>query len=242
MTSTTVPAPAAPPSSTPTENQPIRIGVLALQGAFIEHVHLLERVAQHLSVPLSFPLIRTAADLDPKSLHGLVIPGGESTAIALVAERSGCLDALRTYVRARPTWGTCAGLILLSQSATHAKQGGQQLLGALDVSVDRNAFGRQAESFMAPLHIKGITDTALDGTHVPLEGVFIRAPVVTTLGDHVDVIGTVTGPKGDERIVAVRQGHLLGTSFHPELTQDTRVHKYFVDMVLKHVQAAGDSS
>ncbi|KAI9218286.1 putative glutamine amidotransferase subunit pdxT [Blastocladiella britannica] len=217
-----------------TASNPLHIGVLALQGAFIEHIHMLERVAREQGLHLTISEVRTAAQLDPTTLHGLVLPGGESTAMALVAERSGCLDQLRAYVHAVPVWGTCAGMILLSTAAEHTKEGGQKLLGALDVTVDRNAFGRQADSFIGPLSIAGITT---DTDSKPFSGVFIRAPVVTRVGDGVTVLGTVQHDNRDhgavgERVVAVQQGtRILGTSFHPELTADVRVHAYFVAMV-----------
>ncbi|KAI9190078.1 Senecionine N-oxygenase [Blastocladiella emersonii ATCC 22665] len=212
--------------TTTTTTSPLRIGVLALQGAFIEHIHMLERVGRDAGLALEVFPVKTTAQLEDPTLHGLVMPGGESTAIALVAERSGCLDALRNYVQTRPTWGTCAGMILLSKTASATKQGGQTLLGALDITVERNAFGKQADSFVGPLEIEGIADGA-----APFSGVFIRAPVVSHVGESVAVIGRVKGPDGADRVVAVHQGHLLGTSFHPELTPDTRVHKYFVDLV-----------
>ncbi|KAJ3375838.1 hypothetical protein GGF31_003043 [Allomyces arbusculus] len=223
----TTPAPTTTTANNTT--RPLRIGVLGrhrLQGAYTEHLYMLQRLGQ--TVPLEARIVKTAAELDPAQIDALIIPGGESTAMALVAERSGCLDALREFVHKQPTWGTCAGMILLSTTATQTKQGGQNLLGALDITVQRNAFGKQTESFIAPLAIDGVAPA-----DQPFEGIFIRAPIVEVAGPHVQVIGKVDGDHGlqhGERIVAVRQGHLLGTSFHPELTKDLRVHAYFVQM------------
>jgi 5'-phosphate synthase pdxT subunit len=189
----------------------LRIGVLALQGAFIEHQKALGQLgAQTIQVRLPEQLA---------GLDGLVIPGGESTTIGKLATDYGLIDPLRDFAREKPTWGTCAGLIFLAKNIGIDSQ---PILGLMDVRVNRNAFGGQRDSFETDLHIQGIED---DDT--PFHAVFIRAPIVQEVDDHVQVLAQIeNGP-----VVAVRQAHLLGTSFHPELTDDLRVHRYFYDMV-----------
>ena len=193
------------------------IGVLALQGAFAEHIKMLEaagattrevRKPEHL------------ADLD-----GLVMPGGESTSMGLTAERWGLVEPLRAWVRdGRPTWGTCAGMILLAERADGQKSGGQPLIGGLDVTVSRNYFGRQVNSF----------ETLLDAPCLgpePTPAVFIRAPAIVEMGPDVAYLATVPGKGGEPVTVAVRQGSLLATAFHPELTDDLRWHRYFLTLL-----------
>ena len=192
------------------------IGVLALQGAFREHADLLRRLgADAVEVRKPEQLAR---------LDGSIIPGGESTTMGLVAERWGLVEPLRTWVQAgRPTWGTCASMILLAERATGQKQGGQPLLGGLDVTVNRNYFGRQAASF----------EVALESPQVPggpFRAVFIRAPAIVETGPGVASLAEVVG-HGEKVVVAVRQGNLLATAFHPELTDDPRRHQLFLEMV-----------
>ncbi len=151
-------------------------------------------------------------------LDGLIIPGGESTAIGKLLVSYQLLEPLKQLISSgRPVWGTCAGLILLAKDIGGLQQ---PLLGALDVTVRRNAFGRQLDSFETDIPMPEVADQ-------PLHAVFIRAPLVESVGDGVQVLGTLD----DGTIVAVRQGNLLGTSFHPELTGDSRFHLYFLDMV-----------
>lgn len=189
-----------------------RIGVLALQGAFIEHQHILERLGA------SVTQVRLPHDLD--DLDGLVIPGGESTTIGKLATMYGLIEPLRDFARTRPTWGTCAGLIFLANDlGAHS----QPILGVLDAQVNRNAFGRQVDSFEVELAFAGLAGAE------PFHAVFIRAPRVEAVGSEVAVLARLA----DGGIVAVRQAHLLGTAFHPELTNDWRVHQYFYDMVSK---------
>jgi pyridoxal 5'-phosphate synthase pdxT subunit len=192
------------------------IGVLALQGAFLEHESMLRRLgAQTVQVRKPEQL----AELD-----GLIIPGGESTTMGLVAERWGLVEPLKVWVRSgKPTWGTCAGMILLAARAIGQKDGGQPLIGGLDVTVNRNYFGRQNESFETFLQAPVLGDA-------PIRAVFIRAPAVVEVGAGVDVLATVTG-RGEEVVAAVRQGKILATAFHPELTDDPRWHAYFLEMV-----------
>jgi len=194
----------------------LKIGVLALQGAFIEHVAMLRRLGVD-AVEVRKP--EQLADLD-----GLIIPGGESTTMGLVAERWGLVQPLRDWVKAgRPTWGTCAGMILLAERAEGQKQGGQPLVGGLDITVNRNYFGRQVDSFETDLQVPLWGD-------VPFHAIFIRAPAIVALGPTVELLATVTTQTGDTVIAAARQQHLLATAFHPELTNDLRWHAFFVEM------------
>ncbi|MFE9819417.1 pyridoxal 5'-phosphate synthase glutaminase subunit PdxT [Streptomyces sp. NBC_00236] len=187
------------------------IGVLALQGDVREHLIALAS-ADALARPVRRP--EELAEVD-----GLVIPGGESTTMSKLAALFGMLEPLRERVRAgMPVYGTCAGMILLADKILDPRSG-QETLGGIDMIVRRNAFGRQNESFEAAVEVAGI-----DGG--PVEGVFIRAPWVESVGAQAKVVAEHGG-----HIVAVRQGNALATSFHPELTGDHRVHAYFVDMV-----------
>ncbi len=193
------------------------IGVLALQGAFREHIHMLER----LGVPAQE--VRKPGHLE--GLAGLIIPGGESTTMGIVAERWGLVTPLRRWVReGRPTWGTCAGMILLAQQVAGQKEGGQPVIGGLDIAVNRNYFGRQVDSFEADLSVPELGAP-------PVRAVFIRAPAVTAVGPGVEVLATLPGQEGRPVIVAVRQGAILATAFHPELTDDLRWHRLFLQMV-----------
>lgn len=270
----------------------VTVGVLALQGAFIEHITLLHQAAkqiqqqqqQHLALASDHVLpARTGNGIDPTQAHfhflevrteeqlqscdALIIPGGESTSISLIAERCGLLEPLRQYVKVarRPVWGTCAGLILLAESANKSKETGQELIGGLDVRVHRNYFGRQVESFEADLDMPFLEDG-------PFHSVFIRAPVVEKVlsaakavdkadekGDTVlapprqgtdapvEILGRLPGRARairdktttaeelgeDGDIVAVRQGNVFGTAFHPELTGDDRIHAWWLKEVLR---------
>lgn len=195
----------------------VTIGVLALQGAFAEHIKMLGQLG------VAARQVRKPEEL--AGLDGLIIPGGESTAMALVAERWGLVQPLKDWVSAgKPTWGTCAGMILLSDRATGQKQGGQALIGGLDVTVNRNYFGRQIDSFEADISVPALGDA-------PVHAVFIRAPAITETGAGVDVLATMTDSTGKSVVVAVQAGPILATAFHPELTDDLRWHKLFVEMV-----------
>ncbi len=198
------------------------IGVLALQGAFAEHIQQLGRVGAR-GVEVRKP--QQLADID-----GLIIPGGESTTMGLIAQRWGLVDPLKEWVHAgRPTWGTCAGMILLADHAEGQKQDGQPLIGGLDVTVNRNYFGRQVDSFQGMLSAPAIGDTLF-------EAVFIRAPAIMSVGASVDVLSRL--PQNPSVIVAVRQGDILATAFHPELTLDTRWHAYFTQMVAEALESS----
>jgi 5'-phosphate synthase pdxT subunit len=167
--------------------------------------------------------VRRAGDL--QGLDGLVLPGGESTAIGRLLQVFDLLEPLREAVHGGlPTYGSCAGMVLLATDLVDGMPG-QPVLGGLDVSVRRNAFGSQVESFEADLPLSGVGEA-------PVHGVFIRAPWVERTGEGVEVLARVpAGAPAAGRVVAVRQGQVLATAFHPELTGDTRVHRLFVDMV-----------
>jgi pyridoxal 5'-phosphate synthase pdxT subunit len=195
----------------------VKIGVLALQGAFVEHIKLLQRLG------VEAVEVRKAAQLE--GLDGLIIPGGESTTVGMIAERWGLVEPLRHWVHSgQPTWGTCAGMILLAERAIGQKQGGQPLLGGLDVTVNRNYFGRQTESFETWLTVPQLGDD-------PVPAVFIRAPAITEAGSEVERLAELALPDRETVLVAVRQGAILATAFHPELTQDTRWHLLFLAMM-----------
>jgi 5'-phosphate synthase pdxT subunit len=194
----------------------VRVGVLALQGAFLEHAAMLRGVGAD-AVEVRKPEQLAGVD-------GLVVPGGESTTMGLVAERWGLVEPLRAWVRAgNPVWGTCAGMILLADHAVGQKQGGQPLIGGLDVTVNRNYFGRQNQSFEVLLDVPALGDG-------PFRAVFIRAPAILEAGPAVQVLAEAPG-HGEQVIVAVRQGPILATAFHPELTDDARWHRLFLDVV-----------
>lgn len=195
------------------------IGVLALQGDVREHLAALDRLG------VSTTRVRRPAELD--AVDALVVPGGESTTMAKLARTFDLLDPLRKRIAAGlPVLGTCAGMIMLADRVLDGA-GGQETLGGIDMTVRRNAFGRQVDSFEGPVDVAGI-----DG---PVHGVFIRAPWVEEVGPDVEVLARVdhgSAPGGAAgRIVAVRQGHLVATSFHPEVGEDSRVHGLFVDLV-----------
>lgn len=206
----------------------LKIGVLALQGAFIEHIGMLQRLGVEAIE------VRKAEQL--AELDGLIIPGGESTTMGLVAERWGLVEPLRAWVEAgKPVWGTCAGMILLAERAVGQKQGGQPLLGGLDVLVNRNYFGRQVDSFETELHVPLWADA-------PFHAIFIRAPAIVEVGPTVEPLAHVTTPTGETVIAAARQQNLLATAFHPELTADLRWHALFVEMVGKWRSAVSENS
>jgi 5'-phosphate synthase pdxT subunit len=191
------------------------VGVLALQGDVREHMRALEAAGARAE------RVRRPEEL--AKVDALVLPGGESTTIAKLARTFDVLEPLQQRVKAGlPTYGSCAGMILLADRVLGGIEG-QQTLGGVDVTVRRNAFGRQVESFETDLDIQGI-----DGS---VHGVFIRAPWVEEVGPAASVLGRVESGPAAGRIVAVRQGPLLVTSFHPEVTGDTRVHELFVEIV-----------
>jgi len=206
----------------------LRIGVLALQGAFREHILHFQAQGVHAIE------VKNASDLD--DIDGLTIPGGESTSMVLIAERQGILDSLRQWVKdGRPTWGTCAGMIMLANEVDGQKDGGQGTLGGMDILVSRNHFGRQAQSFEANVSCSALQHMV--GGTPECQAIFIRAPCIQKAKLGVEVIGQLpanNNPKGEEAIVAARQGPFLACAFHPELTQDGRWHEYFAGMVKVH--------
>ncbi len=194
------------------------IGVLALQGDFAEHLVALRACGTEAIE------VRTLAQL--QSVDGLIIPGGESTTIARLLIAFDLMDPVRQRIHAgMPVWGTCAGAILLAQEVPNLDR---PPLAAMDITVERNAFGRQLDSFETDLDVAG-----MDGE--PLHAIFIRAPVITRTGQDVEVLAQLP----DGRVVAARQGPMLATAFHPELTGDHRMHALFSDMVEASLQASG---
>ena len=197
------------------------IGVLALQGDVREHLAALERAGA------TGRGVRRAEEV--AGLDGIVLPGGESTTMDKLMRAFGVRDPLRAALRAGlPAYGSCAGMILLADRVLDGPPD-QETLGGIDMTVRRNAFGRQVDSFEGDVTIDDIGE---------FHAVFIRAPWVEEIGDDVRVLGRVKDGPGAGRIVAVRQGHLLATAFHPELTGDLRVHRYFVEMVRQAVDAS----
>ena len=189
------------------------VGVLALQGAFREHVASLERLG------VSTREIRSLKDMD--GVDALVIPGGESTTMGKLLTDWEMLEPVRARIEAgMPVYGSCAGLILLCREIENSSQ---PRLGVLDAVVRRNAFGRQVDSFETMLDVPALARAGEE--NLPFPAVFIRAPVIVKVGPQVQVLAEVSG-----QAVAVRQGHVLATSFHPELTADSRLHRYFLEM------------
>jgi len=191
----------------------MRIGILALQGAFIEH----EKILHNLGVETQ--QVRLSQHL--KGLDGLIIPGGESTTIAKLAVDFGLFDDLKAFASERPVWGTCAGAILLAKD----DQSNPPRLDVMDIQIVRNAFGRQVDSFQADLQVLSLAQ--LNGSNPTFPAVFIRAPIIKAVGKKVEILAQI----GFDKIVAARQGHLLATVFHPELTNDDRFHRYFLEMI-----------
>lgn len=196
----------------------MEIGVLALQGDFEEHCSVLAALGA------SPRQVRLPGELS--GISGLIIPGGESTTLGKLAVTYGLLEPLREVSRRIPVWGTCAGLVFMASDVGRD----QPILRILDVVVQRNAFGRQVESFEQDLDIQGI-----EGGSLP--GIFIRAPVITRIGPGVAVMCRLN----DGRIVAVRQGRLLAAAFHPELTGDRRLHNYFLSLAASDDKVQGSS-
>jgi 5'-phosphate synthase pdxT subunit len=197
----------------------VKVGVLALQGAFREHIVSLEALGVAASA------VRLPEQLE--DCDGLIIPGGESTAIGKLMDTYGFYEAIpRRHAAGMGIWGTCAGAILMARDILDALPD-QRPLGLMDIAVRRNAYGRQVDSFEVELAVKG-----LDRTYT---GVFIRAPWIESVGSGVEVLAEHTG-----RIVAVREGDLMATSFHPELTGDPRIHRLFVEG-LKSFEAGASS-
>ncbi len=187
----------------------MKIGVLALQGDFAEHIAMLKRIGVMTSE------VRLPDQLG--EIDGLIIPGGESTTIGKLASDYRLIEPLRNFGLAKPIWGTCAGAIFLSKDVKLQ----QPLLSLMDIQIERNAFGRQVNSFETDLDIPALRSVSAD--EKPYHAVFIRAPLIEEVGGEAEILASLP----DGRIVAAQQGHLLATSFHPELTLDDRFHRYF---------------
>ncbi|HEY61726.1 MAG TPA: pyridoxal 5'-phosphate synthase glutaminase subunit PdxT [Anaerolineae bacterium] len=190
----------------------MKIGVLALQGDFAEHIAILR------SLGVETKEIRTAEQLN--EIDGLIIPGGESTTIGKLANDFGLIQPLKDFGKKKPIWGTCAGAILLSKDAHND----QPLLSLMDIHITRNAFGRQVESFEIDLDIPSLKK--IDPSNKPYHAIFIRAPLIESVQSDAHPIAKLP----DGRIVAAQQRNLLATSFHPELTPDDRFHRYFLSL------------
>lgn len=193
----------------------MKIGVLALQGDFREHIQMLRSLGAETRE------VRKREELD--DLDGLIIPGGESTTIGKIAREYDLIEPIRKMVSAgKPVWGTCAGMIVLARDVGSR----QPLVGVMDVKVRRNAFGRQVDSFETDLDVSAV-ESVQNGSdpHKPFHAIFIRAPLIDEVGPGVEVLAKLE----DGTIVAARQGNVLATSFHPELTGDTRFHRYFLE-------------
>jgi 5'-phosphate synthase pdxT subunit len=188
----------------------MKIGVLALQGAFIEHIHMLARLGVDAAE------VRLPSDL--AGLDGLIIPGGESTTIGKLLVGYGLMDPLRDFARGHAVWGTCAGMILMAKEIGRE----QPVLGLMDIEVERNAFGRQIDSFEEDLQVAALTE----GLERPFPGIFIRAPRLAQTRGAAEVLARIA----DGTAVAAREGHWLATSFHPELSRDARFHAFFLEL------------
>jgi 5'-phosphate synthase pdxT subunit len=192
----------------------LRVGVLALQGDVREHLNSLSLLN------VAVQKVRTVEELE--TVNALVIPGGESTTISMLAKRVGLMNPLRKFVQdKKAVYGSCAGMIMLANEILDGRKD-QETIGGLDITVRRNAFGRQVDSFETDLKIKNFEKE--------FRAVFIRAPWVERIGDDVEVLATVRTSDNKEHPVMVRQDNLLATAFHPELTTDSRIHEYFVQM------------
>ena len=189
------------------------VGVLALQGDFREHIAMVAELG------VAATEVRTVAEL--AAVDALIVPGGESTTIGRLANLYGLIEPIRERAEAgMPMLGTCAGMIFLAATTVVHDQ---PQVGVLDATVERNAFGRQVDSFEADLEVVGLAE--------PMHAVFIRAPWIAKVGADVEVLAEVVGPDGDRHPVFVRQGRILASSFHPELTGDTRLHRMLIELI-----------
>ncbi|XP_021340060.1 uncharacterized protein LOC110441275 isoform X2 [Mizuhopecten yessoensis] len=248
MNSSTSQGSKMPPSGlNGSQNKHIKVGILEVQGAFQEHKVALMRANQCLQTTIKLEVmeVRHPDHLSP-DMDGLIIPGGESTTISLFLKRNNMEEPLRNWIQTKGhvVWGTCAGMILLSKCTENQKDGGQPTLGMLDTVVSRNFFGRQVQSFEAQVTIKApllIPSNTQTGTSdSKCHGVFIRAPaVLKTTSSEIQVLAVLERPEQkDSVIVAVQQGDVIATAFHPELTDDLRWHSYFLKMIEKAKEQA----
>jgi pyridoxal 5'-phosphate synthase pdxT subunit len=197
----------------------MKVGVLALQGAFIEHINILRQ--------LGVEAVEVRLPRDLAGLDGLIIPGGESTTIGKLAVMYDLMEPLRRFATEKPVWGTCAGMIFMAKGIGRD----QPLLGMMDIVVERNAFGRQVDSFEADLDVPALAN----GTEqaAPFPAVFIRAPKLVAAKGEAEVLARLA----DGTAVAAQEGHWLVTSFHPELTGDSRFHQYFLSLIDKESES-----
>ena len=192
----------------------LRVGVLALQGDVREHINSL------ISLNVAVQKVRSVEEL--QTVNALVIPGGESTTISMLAKRVGLMQPLKQFIKeGKAVYGSCAGMIMLANKILDGRQD-QETIGGLDITVRRNAFGRQVDSFESDIAIKDFKNN--------FRAVFIRAPWVEEISPAVEVLASVKNEKNEEHPVMVRQNMILATAFHPELTSDNRIHEYFVQM------------
>ncbi|KAJ3226019.1 hypothetical protein HK099_005725 [Clydaea vesicula] len=224
------------------KSHPLKIGILSIQGAFLEHINVLTGLSDEYN--LNIIEVKTSQQLH--HVDGLILPGGESTTMALIAKTSDLFDELVKFVHNpnKIVWGTCAGLIFLSSEISYAKIGGQDLLKALKVKVSRNAFGKQLGSFSTQLKVPCLLEPE---KYFP--AVFIRAPIVESIDENSKTIEVlaylenldakrvrgINHVEGEKIIVAVRQDNIIATSFHPELTRDDRFHRFFLELVKEKV-------
>jgi pyridoxal 5'-phosphate synthase pdxT subunit len=201
----------------------MRIGVLALQGAFVEHIKMLEQ--------LGVEAVEVRLPEDLQGLDGLIIPGGESTTIGKLATLYGLIEPMRAFAAEKPVWGTCAGMIFMAKEIDRD----QPLLGVMDITVERNAFGRQVDSFEVGLEVPRLRQAGNGGV-APFPAIFIRGPRLVDAGEErgVEVLARLE----DGTAVAARQGEWLVTSFHPELSGDPRFHEYFLQLVTGELEDA----
>jgi 5'-phosphate synthase pdxT subunit len=213
----------------------IKIGILGIQGDVYENVVSTNKALEAIGEAGRITVVKTPQEIS--RVDGLIIPGGESTVIGYMSQTNGSLEKIKDMIKSKkmPVFGICAGLILLSKNAKDKviNDNKQPLLGLLDVRIMRNAFGRQRESFQKELNMEPINISRFNG-------IFIRAPSITSIGKGVDIICKIG--EDEEKIVAVKQENILGTSFHPELTHDISIHKYFVNMIINHTKQREKSS
>lgn len=207
--------------------EPLKIGVVAMQGNFKEHINMMNKIPNVHAIE-----IRKASDLE--DLNGIIIPGGESTAMSKLLKTNGLFDPISEWAgKDNPTWGTCAGLIMLSKEITSISSLEQSHIPILEICVERNHFGPQVASFIAPLILINEKSSLLGD-----EGVFIRAPSITKIlnKDKVQILAHCTHNQ-EELIVAVQQSNILGTTFHPELTSSAKWHEYFIRMIMHNLHS-----
>lgn len=191
----------------------MQIGILSLQGSYINHINILKEIN------IDTKEVRYAEDFD--LIDGLIIPGGESTAISNLIEEQGLFDTINEFITTKPVYGTCAGLILLSSIITNNKTKKIKSFKILDMKIERNGWGRQINSFIEKIEINSFKKK--------FKAIFIRAPKIKSLNKNIEVLS-----KFSNTPIMIKKGHILGTTFHPELTKDTRIHEYFIDMIKEH--------